>query len=75
MKYFNQNKFIIPFYEQDERYTTCEAYEVMKLNKLKNKKKRKVVDQIAAAKILSDFMSSTNKIQLDLSKYNYNKYF
>lgn len=69
MKYFNQNKFNMPFYEQDERYTTCDAYEVMKLNKLKNKKKKKVVDQIAAAKILSDFMSSSKKIKLDLSKY------
>ena len=69
MNYFVQNKFNTTFYEQDERYTTREAYEVMKLNKLKNKKKKKVVDQIAAAKILSDFMSSTNKNQLDLLKY------
>ncbi len=71
LNFFIQNKFDMIFYEQDERYTTHEAYEIMKLNKLKNRKKKKVVDQIAAAKILSDFMSSTNKIQLDLSRYKY----
>ena len=65
------NNFNIQIYEQDERYSTHEAYEAMKLNKVKIKNKKKIVDQIAAAKILSNFMQSSNKIKLDISKYNF----
>jgi putative Holliday junction resolvase len=71
LNYFKNNNFNIQIYEQDERYSTHEAYETIKLNKVKTKKKKKVIDQIAAAKILSSFMQSSNKIKLDLSKYNY----
>ena len=69
--FLKENNLDIPFFEQDERYTTHEAYEVIKLNKVKTKKKKKIVDQIAAAKILYDFMQSSNKVKLNLSKYHF----
>ena len=71
LNFFKKNDFNITIFEQDERYTTHEAYESIKLNKVKTKKKKKIIDQIAAAKILSNFMQSSNKIKLNLSKYNY----
>ncbi len=71
LTFFKNNNFEVPFFEQDERYSTHEAYEAMKLNKVKIKKKKQIVDQIAAAKILSNFMQNPNKTELNLTKYNY----
>ncbi|MCK4796238.1 MAG: Holliday junction resolvase RuvX [Spirochaetes bacterium] len=68
MNYFKENNYNIPIYEQDERYTTHEAIDVIKKIKLKKRRKTQVVDQIAAAKILSDFMANSNKVKLDVSK-------
>lgn len=48
----------LPFFEQDERYTTRIAHTAMKAAGVRSKKKKKVVDQIAAAAILKDFMES-----------------
>lgn len=51
----------LPFFEQDERYSTAEAYSAMKTAGVKTKKKKNIVDQIAAATILKDFMASKHK--------------
>ena len=64
-EYLNMNDINVPFYEQDERYSTHEAYNAMRVVKVKNKKKKALVDQIAAAKILSDFMNSGSKKEID----------
>ena len=66
-EYLDVNNFIIPFYEQDERYSTHEAYDAMRTVKVKNKKKKALVDQIAAAKILSDFMNSSREKEVDFN--------
>ena len=66
-EYLAENDFSIPFYEQDERYSTHEAYDAMRTVKVKNKKKKALVDQIAAAKILSDFMNSSRKKEVDFN--------
>ena len=66
-EYLDVNDFSIPFYEQDERYSTHEAYDAMRTVKVKNKKKKALVDQIAAAKILSDFMNSSRKKEVDFN--------
>ncbi len=68
-EYFKSEKVEIPFYEQDERYTTIEAHYAMKELKLKSKKKKQVVDQIAASRILSDFLKSSSRVVLDVDKY------
>jgi len=63
--FFKSNNASIIFYEQDERYTTRDAYEIMKTNKVKRKNKKKIVDQIAAVRILEDFMKNGNKKKLE----------
>ncbi len=60
---------ILPVYEQDERYTTIEAHSAMRELKVRKKKKKHVVDQIAASRILSGFLNSSGKILLDVEKY------
>lgn len=72
--HFEKNNIILPFYEQDERYSTRDAIDSMREFKVKKKRKRKIVDQIAAAKILSNFMNSQSKIILDFSKYPLDEY-
>jgi putative holliday junction resolvase len=69
INYFLKNNLELPFYEQDERYTTCSAIYSMREINVKKKNKKKVVDQIAAANILIEFMQSKQKIKLDISKY------
>lgn len=58
----------LPLYEQDERYTTMDAIRSMKELKIKRDKKKNVVDQIAAANILMDFMKSKYKTPLRKTK-------
>jgi len=65
--YLTDNNIKIPFYEQDERYTTIEAYNLMNTINLKRKKRKKVIDQIAATYILMDFMKSSSKKVMDFS--------
>ncbi|HPO48768.1 MAG TPA: Holliday junction resolvase RuvX [Spirochaetota bacterium] len=66
--FLEKNEISIPFYEQDERYTTMDALNSMKELKIKRNKKKLVVDQIAAANILSDFMRSKKRTILELPK-------
>lgn len=69
IKYFKEHDLEIKIYEQDERYSTVEAISTMKKIKVKNKKRQQVVDQIAAANILKNFMTSKYKTILDLERY------
>lgn len=57
----------ITFYEQDESFSTREAYDKIKKVKLKNKKEK--IDAIASTNILNDFIASKNKILYDFEKY------
>lgn len=59
--YLIQNNIEIPFYEQDEGYSTVNAYDAMRTIKVRKKRKQKIVDQIAAATILKDFMQTTKQ--------------
>jgi putative holliday junction resolvase len=68
-KLFKEKSLPVKMYGQDERYTTREAHDIMRMNKVKTKNKKKVVDQIAAVRILEDFMRSGNKKELDFSAY------
>ena len=43
---------------QDERYTTVMAHEIMQGAKIKEKDRKKLVDQIAAEIILQDYLNS-----------------
>lgn len=67
--YLNKNKLKLEFYEQDERYSTMNAIDAMKEINVRKKRKKQVVDQIAAASILSDFMKKRNKKKLDILNY------
>lgn len=58
----------IPIFEQDERYSTFEAIDIMKQMNVKRKNKKKLIDQIAASTILTNFMNSKNKKLLDLNE-------
>ena len=49
-------KFNIEVVEQDERYTSIEASQIMNEIGIKKKKKRKVIDQIAAVLILESYL-------------------
>ena len=49
-------KFNIEIVEQDERYTSIEASQIMNEIGIKKKKKRKVIDQIAAVLILEGYL-------------------
>lgn len=42
IEYFRKNNFVLPFYEQDERYTTSTAIESMKTINVKRKKKKEL---------------------------------
>jgi len=67
---FSQNGINIPLYEQDEGYTTVSAYQSMsKMSIKKRKKKKQIVDQIAATKILQEFMDTKKKMTFDIDKY------
>ncbi len=67
---FSQNGLDIPLYEQDEGYTTVNAYQAMSTMSIKKRKKKKqIVDQIAATKILQEFMESRKKMTFDIEKY------
>lgn len=45
---------------QDERYTTVMAHEIMHEAKIKEKDRKKLVDQIAAEIILQDYLNAHN---------------
>ncbi len=59
----------LTFYEQDESFSTKNAYETMREIKIKNKNKKNIVDTIASANILKEFMDSKKKIFYDFEKY------
>ena len=54
-------KFNIEIVEQDERYTSIEASQIMNERGIKKKKKRKVIDQIAAVLILEGYLKKLKK--------------
>ena len=54
-------KFNIEVVEQDERYTSIEASQIMNEIGIKKKKKRKVIDQIAAVLILEGYLKKLKK--------------
>ena len=54
-------KFNIEIVEQDERYTSIEASQIMNEIGIKKKKKRKVIDQIAAVLILEGYLKDLKK--------------
>ena len=54
-------KFNIEIVEQDERYTSIEASQIMNEIGIKKKKKRKVIDQIAAVLILEGYLKNFKK--------------
>lgn len=64
------NGIHIPLYEQDEGYTTVNAYQAMSTMSIKKRKKKKqIVDQIAATKILQEFMDTKKRMIFDIEKY------
>jgi len=69
IKLIKSSNINITIYEQDERYTTQNAIKSMSSISVKRKNKKNIVDQIAAANILYDFMQSKSKILLDIEKY------
>ena len=54
-------KFNIEIIEQDERYTSIEASQIMNEIGIKKKKKRKVIDQIDAVLILEGYLKNLKK--------------
>ena len=54
-------KFNIEIVEQDERYTSIEASQITNEIGIKKKKKRKVIDQIAAVLILEGYLKNLKK--------------
>ena len=54
-------KFNIEIVEQDERYTSIEASQIMNEIGIRKKKKRKVIDQIAAVLILEGYLKKLKK--------------
>ena len=70
VKKLNQIGLNLPIYEQDEGYTTVSAYQAMSSMSIKKlKKKKQIVDQIAATKILQEFMDTKKKMTFNLEKY------
>ena len=49
-------KFNVEIVEEDERYTSIEASQIMNEIGIRKKKKRKVIDQIAAVLILEGYL-------------------
>lgn len=60
-EYMDKKEYAVTYFEQDERYTTRDAVTSMRDVKTKRNKKKEVVDQIAAANILREFLSSNYK--------------
>ncbi len=56
----------IKLFEQDERFSTINAYSVLKLQKTKNKNKKSRIDQVAACAILDEFLTSRIKKEFSL---------
>lgn len=59
--FFNKNSFDFILYYQDERYSTRDAAQTMRDIGVKNKRKKALVDQIAACNILKNFLDSRYK--------------
>jgi putative Holliday junction resolvase len=53
--------FPVPVVEWDERYTTVQAEEILDSSGVKRKKKKSVVDMLAATFILESYMESLKK--------------
>ncbi len=64
-----KNNLNIKFYEFDEGYSTINAVNSMREIKVKRKKKKAIIDQIAASLILSNFLESKNKKELMLENF------
>jgi len=62
--FFKELSYNIEIYGEDERYTTTYANEILKELKVKNKRKKDVVDQIAASKMLTSFLNNKNRERL-----------
>jgi putative Holliday junction resolvase len=56
-----ENKLSIPVYLQDERLTTKQALDVLISNDTSRKKRKKVVDKMAACIILQSYLDKENK--------------
>ena len=67
--FLNKENLKISFFEQDESFSTKEAYSTMAQIRVKNKNKKNIVDSIASANILRDFINSKKKILYDYEKY------
>ncbi|HOF00245.1 MAG TPA: Holliday junction resolvase RuvX [Spirochaetota bacterium] len=67
--FFKKNGIDPIFFEMDERYSTSSAQSSMKEIKVKNKRKKEIVDQIAAANILKDYLSQKKKYLIDIEKF------
>jgi len=63
-EFLNKNDFRVNFFEQDERYSTIDAKNSMRDIKVKRNNMKNVIDQIAAANILREFMNSNYKTPL-----------
>lgn len=53
-----ESKISIPIYLQDERLTTVRAENILIEGNVKRKKRKKVIDQVAAVMILQDYLDS-----------------
>lgn len=51
----------IPIYEEDERYTSIEAETAMTNMRIKTKKKKGIIDQLAAVEILKSYLKKQDK--------------
>ncbi|MCG8570572.1 MAG: Holliday junction resolvase RuvX [Spirochaetes bacterium] len=68
LKELETHQLNLPVFEQDERYTTRIAHDAMRTTGVKKKKKKGVVDQIAATNILKEFMNSKYRNPLTYDK-------
>jgi len=62
--FFKEMSYNIEIYGEDERYTTTYANETLRELKVKNKRKKEVIDQIAASKMLTSFLNNRNRERL-----------
>lgn len=70
IEFCNKENLNLSFYEQDESFSTKDAYNTMNEIRVKRKNKKNIVDTIASANILRDFINSKKKVLYDFNKYN-----
>ena len=56
-----ESKLKLPVYLEDERLTTCQAEAVLIKNDTSRKKRKKVIDSLAATIILQSFLDKKGK--------------